>query len=115
MKTKEAAALLAALGHEKRLELFRLLVRRGPQGWPAGVLADKLGIAAPILSFHAKALEHAGLVQAQSEGRLNIYSANFGAMQDLVEFLSAECCTQADAACAADCVPAAAIRRRMRR
>lgn len=105
---------MAALGHGKRLELFRLLVRRGPQGWPAGVLAEKLGIAPPILTFHAKALEQAGLVASQPEGRHNIYTANFAAMQALVEFLGAQCCSQADAGCATDCIPAAAIRRRRR-
>lgn len=114
MKTIDAASAMSALGHEKRLELYRLLVRRGPQGWPAGVLAERLGISPPILSFHAKSLEHAGLVESHSEGRLNIYTANLAAMAALVDFLGAECCSQADAGCATDCIPAAAIRRRKR-
>lgn len=114
MQIKQAAAALSALGHEKRLALYRLLVRRGPQGWPAGVLAEKLDIAPPILSFHAKALEQAGLVQSHAEGRHNIYTANFAAMTALVGYLSAECCTQADGNCATDCIPAASIRRRRR-
>jgi DNA-binding transcriptional ArsR family regulator len=115
MKISQAVDALAALSHETRLDIYRLLVRRGPQGHPAGVIADKLGIAPPALSFHAKALEQAGLVQSQQEGRHNIYTANFSAMQDLVDFLTAECCTQADGSCASDCVPAAAIRRRKAR
>jgi ArsR family transcriptional regulator, arsenate/arsenite/antimonite-responsive transcriptional repressor len=106
--------MFAALGHETRLTLYRLLVQRGPQGWPAGVLAEKLGIAPPILSFHAKALQHAGLVESRAEGRLNIYTANFSAMTALVDFLGAECCTKADAGCATDCIPVAAIRKRRR-
>jgi ArsR family transcriptional regulator, arsenate/arsenite/antimonite-responsive transcriptional repressor len=114
METKSAAAAMAALSHEKRLDLYRLLVRRGPQGHAAGVLAEKLGIAPPILSFHAKALVQAGLVESRYEGRQNIYMANFALMKSLVDFLSAECCTQADAGCATSCVPAAAIRRRRR-
>lgn len=114
MKKNEAAAAMAALGHETRLDLYRMLVRRGPQGWPAGVLAEKLGIAPPILSFHARALEHAGLVEGRAEGRLNIYTANFRTMGALVEFLGAECCSQADEGCATDCVPAVAIRKRRR-
>jgi DNA-binding transcriptional ArsR family regulator len=114
MQTINAAAAMTALGHAKRLDLFRLLVKRGPQGWPAGVLAEKLEIAPPILSFHAKTLEQAGLIESRAEGRHNIYSANFGAMTALVGFLSAECCSQADAGCATDCVPAAAIRKRKR-
>lgn len=106
---------MSALGHEKRLELYRLLVRRGPQGYPAGVIAEKLGMAPPILSFHAKAMEQAGLVVSRAEGRHNIYSANFPTMSALVDFLSAECCSQSDDACASDCIPAAAIRRRKAR
>lgn len=112
MKSKDALAALSALSHEKRLEMYRLLVKRGPQGYAAGVIAEKLGIAAPILSFHAKGLEQAGLVQSRQEGRFQFYTANFTAMSGLVDFLSAECCSQADESCAKDCVPAAAIRRR---
>jgi ArsR family transcriptional regulator len=115
METKDAADAMAALSHEKRLDLYRLLVRRGPQGHPAGVLADKLGIAAPILSFHAKALVQVGLVESRYEGRQNIYMANFTLMHALVDFLGAECCSQADAGCAASCVPAAAVRRKRRK
>ena len=105
---------MAALSHEKRLDLYRLLVRRGPQGYPAGVLAEKLGVAAPILSFHAKALVQAGLVESRYEGRQNIYTANFELMHSLVDFLGAECCSQADADCATSCVPAAATRKKRR-
>lgn len=115
METKTAADAMAALSHEKRLDLYRLLVRRGPQGYPAGVLAEKLGIAAPILSFHAKALVRVGLVESRYEGRQNIYMANFTLMQSLVEFLSAECCAEVDAGCATSCVPVAALRRRRRK
>lgn len=105
---------MGALSHEKRLELYRLLVRRGPQGHAAGVIAEKLGIAPPILSFHAKTLEHVGLVSSRQEGRHQFYVANLAAMSSLVDFLSAECCSQADAGCATDCIPAAAIRKRKR-
>jgi ArsR family transcriptional regulator, arsenate/arsenite/antimonite-responsive transcriptional repressor len=114
MEMKHAIPALAALAHEKRLALYRLLVKRGPQGWPAGVLAEKLDVAPPILTFHAKALEGAGLIEGRSEGRHNIYTANFQAMQALVGFLSEECCADVDAGCAATCVPAAAIRSRKR-
>jgi ArsR family transcriptional regulator, arsenate/arsenite/antimonite-responsive transcriptional repressor len=115
MQTNEVLGAMAALSHEKRLEIYRLLLKRGPQGYAAGVIAEKLGIAAPILSFHAKALEHAGLVQSRQEGRFQFYTANFATMAALVDFLSAECCSQADAACARDCVPAAAVRRKRAR
>jgi arsenate reductase len=102
------------LSHGKRLELYRLLVRRGPQGHGAGELAQKLGVAPPILSFHVKSLLQSGLVERQVVGRQSIYSANFARMRELVDFLSAECCSQADAGCATDCVPAALIRKRRR-
>jgi ArsR family transcriptional regulator, arsenate/arsenite/antimonite-responsive transcriptional repressor len=114
MEVNDAVVALAALSHEKRLEIFRLLIRRGPQGYAAGVIAEKLGVAPPILSFHVRALEHAGLVASRADGRHQIYTANFAAMSSLVDFLSVECCSQADAGCATDCVPAAAIRRRKR-
>jgi DNA-binding transcriptional ArsR family regulator len=114
MEIKKAATAMAALSHETRLELYRMLVRRGPQGHSAGVLAQRLGIAAPILSFHAKVLAQAGLVESQDSGRHKIYTASFAAMRQLVDYLSAECCSQADAGCATDCVPAAAVRRRKR-
>jgi DNA-binding transcriptional ArsR family regulator len=114
MQSRKIAAALSALGHVTRLELFRLLVQRGPQGWPAGVLAEKLGVAPPILSFHAKALAHVGLIESRSEGRNKLYTANFRAMTVLVEFLGTQCCAQADAGCATDCVPAASLRRRRR-
>jgi ArsR family transcriptional regulator, arsenate/arsenite/antimonite-responsive transcriptional repressor len=114
MQTKEVISALSALSHEKRLEIYRLLVRRGPQGYAAGAIAEKLGVAAPILSFHAKALEQAGLVQSRQEGRFQYYTANFRTMTALVDFLSAECCSQADESCARDCMPAAAIRKRKR-
>lgn len=106
---------LAALSHEKRLAIYRLLVQRGPQGLPAGVIAEKVGIAPPILSFHAKSLEHAGLVSSRQEGRFQLYTANFDTMSALVGFLTDECCTQADDACAKDCIPAASIRKRNRK
>ncbi len=75
MKISAASGALGALSHPKRLEIFRLLVQRGPQGHPAGVIADKLGLTPPILSFHAKALEHAGLVKSRQEGRFQFYTA----------------------------------------
>ena len=76
------------------------------------MLADKLGIAAPTLSFHLKELEHAGLVAVRREGRFLFYSTRFDRMKGLVSFLTDECCSQADEVCNADCKPVVAQARR---
>ena len=112
MKTPEVTRALAALAHEKRLEIFRLLVKRGPQGFAAGVIAERLGMPAPTLSFHIKELDRAGLVGARQDGRFIHYSANFGEMRGLVDFLTEHCCSLADGACATDCLPTARPRRK---
>lgn len=83
---------LAALAQPTRLAVFRLLVRHGRTGLLAGALASELDVAPSALSFHLKALAQAGLVSSTSEGRHVRYAANLGAMQGLIEFLSAECC-----------------------
>ncbi len=114
MKTAEVTTALAALAHEKRLEIFRLLVKRGPGGFAAGVIADKLGLPAPTLSFHIKELDRAGLVSARQDGRYIHYSANFAAMRELVDFLTDHCCSLADGTCTTDCLPVAQPARRKR-
>lgn len=83
---------LNALAQETRLAIFRLLVRRGPEGMAAGALAESLDVAPSALSFHVRALAEAGLVTASPEGRFIHYAADLAAMQALVDFLSAECC-----------------------
>jgi ArsR family transcriptional regulator len=95
---------LSALAHESRLAIFRTLVVAGPDGMPAGEIAQQLSLAPSSLSFHLKDLSHADLVKARQEGRYIYYSANFNAMNGLVGFLTANCC--AGAACAASGPPA---------
>jgi len=112
MKQIDAVRSLAALAQDSRLAVFRLLVKRGPEGFTPGVLADKLGIAAPTLSFHLKELQHSGLVVVRREGRFLFYSANFERMKGLVGFLTDECCSQADEACDENCKPAAVLDKR---
>ena len=92
METKAAVPALAALAHEKRLSAFRLLVAAGPEGAPAGFLADKLGLPGATLSFHLKELGHAGLVTSRPEGRFIYYSANFERVAALMSFLTQNCC-----------------------
>ena len=108
MKASTAVAALAALAQENRLAAFRALVEAGPSGLCPGELMDKLGVAAPTLSFHLAQLRHAGLVRVTREGRTLHYAANFNAMNSLIGFLTEKCCGSA-ANCAPACDPAPAI------
>jgi DNA-binding transcriptional ArsR family regulator len=92
VKIDAAVRSLAALAQDSRLQVFRLLVQAGPEGLPAGDIAERLGIPASTLSFHMKTLNHAGLVESRHESRFVYYSANFGAMNDLLGYLSDNCC-----------------------
>jgi len=92
MKKPEAVRALAALAQEARLDVFRLLVRAGLEGMPAGAIGKALGIPAATLSFHLKELRHAGIVTCRREGRSLIYGPDFGAMNALMGFLTEQCC-----------------------
>ncbi|CAB3836055.1 ArsR/SmtB family transcription factor [Achromobacter deleyi] len=92
MDMKDAVKALAAIAHESRLTVFRLLVQAGPAGLAAGQLAEKTGIAPSSLSFHLKELVHAGLLQSRQEGRFVIYEARFESMADLLAYLTDNCC-----------------------
>lgn len=86
---------LAALAQPARLGAFRELVRAGPRGLTPTVLAERLGLAAPTLSFHLKELLHAGLVSQQRDGRFLIYRAEFARINALLGYLTAHCCESA--------------------
>ena len=105
MDQKRAIAALGALAQETRLDLFRLLVTCGPEGLPAGVIADRLGVQPSSLSFHLAQLTNAGLITQRRLSRQLIYSAEYGAMNDLLAYLTENCCGQG-ASCAPDCNPA---------
>ncbi len=92
MDAANAVGALGALAQESRLEVFRLLVRKGPVGMAAGELSDCLGVPPATMSFHLKELTHAGLLSARRESRSIIYSANYGHMQTLINFLLENCC-----------------------
>lgn len=92
MELKTTVNMLAALAQESRLNLFRLLVQAGPQGMAAGAIADKLGVPSSTLSFHLKELSQTGLIVARNESRYVFYSANFEAMNDLLNYLTENCC-----------------------
>ena len=92
METSTAIGALAALAQETRLAIFRALVRAGPEGLAAGAIAEAVGAPASTLSFHLKELANAGLVKSRQESRFIYYSADYGAMSDLVGFLTESCC-----------------------
>lgn len=94
-----ALAALAALAQETRLAIFRCLVVRGPQGAPAGEIGKTLGLPAATLSFHLSQLKQSGLITFRRNGRSLIYSANFETMNDLLTYLTENCCTDDPAAC----------------
>jgi ArsR family transcriptional regulator, arsenate/arsenite/antimonite-responsive transcriptional repressor len=107
MKVKDAIHALGALASEPRLAVYRLLVKRGPEGYTPTELVQRLEVPAPTLSFHLKGLVQAGLVAKRREGRNLYYSANFERVRDLVGFLTENCCSLADEACDTACQPAA--------
>jgi len=91
--TKEGAlGVLGALGHETRLDVFRLLVRAGSEGLPAGAVAEALGVPAATLSHHLKELKSAGIATCRREGRSLIYAPDFAVMNALLAYLTENCC-----------------------
>ena len=107
MKSLDVVTSLSALAQESRLALFRLLVKRGPEGFTPSHLAEKLDVPGPTLSFHLKELQRAGLIEARREGRFLFYSPNFPRMNELIGFLTDNCCVLADKDCGPACgVPA---------
>lgn len=92
MDQATALRVFESLSSGLRLDVFRLLVANGPEGLVAGEIAVALAVPPTNLSFHLKALNQAGLVTVAQEGRFQRYRANLGPMQDLVAYLSAECC-----------------------
>jgi DNA-binding transcriptional ArsR family regulator len=93
MEQKLAIAALTALAQESRLDVFRLLVGRGPEGMPAGEIAERLGVQPATLSFHLAQLSHSKLVASRRQGRSIIYSADIATMKDVVSFLLHDCCS----------------------
>jgi ArsR family transcriptional regulator, arsenate/arsenite/antimonite-responsive transcriptional repressor len=106
MKKTDAVAALAALAQDNRLDVFRLLVQAGPEGMPAGAVADALSLAPNTLTFHFDRLRMAGLVSVRREGRSMIYAAQFEQMNALLGFLTENCCGGAPCTPAAERKPA---------
>ena len=107
MELPNALTALASLAQEHRLTLFRELVQAGSEGMAAGALAEALGVPNSSLSFHLAHLHRAGLIAQRREGRSLIYTANYGAMNGLIGFLTENCCAGADCSTAASPAPQA--------
>ncbi len=100
MHKATALGVFESLASGVRLDIFRLLVRKGPEGMVAGEIATALQLPPTNLSFHFKALTQAGLLTAEQEGRFQRYRANLGLMRDLIAYLTAECCAGHPEQCA---------------
>jgi ArsR family transcriptional regulator len=102
MEKPDVIAALGALAQESRLDVFRLLVQAGPDGIPAGQIAERLNLPSATLSFHLNQLKHAGLVTFRRESRSLIYAAEYTAMNDLLAYLTKNCCQGDAASCGVD-------------
>ncbi|MBB5694381.1 ArsR/SmtB family transcription factor [Muricoccus pecuniae] len=107
MEPKQVVAALGALAHEHRLAAYKLLVEAGPEGLPAGAIAERLGTPSSTLTFHLQQLLHAGLATQRRVSRQIIYAMVPAAMNGLVGYLTENCCG-GEAICAPACDPVAA-------
>lgn len=122
MKSSDAVSALAALAQDHRLAVYRMLVKRGPEGMSAGEIAGALRIPASSLSFHLAQLNHVGLVIQRRESRSLIYSADFDRMNGLLAYLVEDCCQGRPEVCApmaetvsrAACCAPAAMKKKVR-
>ncbi|AVO42321.1 ArsR/SmtB family transcription factor [Simplicispira suum] len=99
MDQATATTVFESLASGVRLDVFRLLVKQGPQGLVAGEIAAALGLPATNVSFHLKALTQAGLLTGTQEGRYQRYRANIALMAELIAYLTDECCAGQPALC----------------
>jgi DNA-binding transcriptional ArsR family regulator len=99
MKKSDAIAALAALAQDMRLDVYRLLVQVGSSWLPAGQIGEQLRLPSATLSFHLSQLRHAGLITFRRESRSLIYAARYDTMNDLLGYLTENCCQGDPAAC----------------
>ena len=100
MHFPDAVTALSALAHSSRLAVFRLLVRAGEEGVPAGEIAREIGAVPSTLSTHLNILSQAPLIRVRREGRSLIYAAEYAEMRELLSFLVADCCAGRPEICA---------------
>lgn len=93
MDTQTATKIFESLSSGIRLDVYRLLVKNGTEGLVAGQIATELDIPSTNLSFHLKALTHAGMVSVEQEGRYLRYRANIPMMLEMIAYLTEECCS----------------------
>ena len=115
MKSREAIAALSALASDSRLAVYRLLVKRGPEGYTPSQLAARLGLPAPTLSFHLKGLVQAGLLNSRREARNLFYRPDLDRMNSLIVFLTENCCSLAEKGCRTNCEQQAVSAQRSKR
>ena len=94
MDKNTATSIFESLSSGVRLDVFRLLVKKGFDGMVAGEIAATLSIPSTNLSFHLKAMTHAKMVTVEQEGRFQRYRANIPLMLDVIAYLTAECCAE---------------------
>lgn len=99
MDRSDAMSALSALGQDTRLEVFRLLVRAGQEGVPAGEIATRLGTVQNTMSAHLKVLSQAGLIRPERDGRTIRYVADMTGFRDLLAFLMEDCCNGSPELC----------------
>lgn len=95
-REEQAAVMLAALGHTHRLRIYRLLVRAGTAGLPVGDIQQRVGIPASTLSHHIAALKDAKLITQNRAGRTIFNCANYDLMDELLAYLTDECCADSE-------------------
>jgi ArsR family transcriptional regulator, arsenate/arsenite/antimonite-responsive transcriptional repressor len=109
MDAANTVEALGALAHQHRLAIYRLLVEAGPEGMSAGDIADRIGLVPSSLTFHVQSLQRAGLITQRRLSRQLFYSADFGTMNELVDYLTKNCCGGVQT-CAPACRPAIAAK-----
>jgi len=96
MEKQNALAILAALAQITRLDIFRLLIEAGPEGLPAGRIAEELDLPAATISFHLKELRNSGVVASERHGRSIVYAADCEQMGALLSYLTRHCCRRSE-------------------
>lgn len=105
MKIRDVVVALEAIAQESRLGIYRLLVQAGAEGLPAGRIAERMKLPGPTSSFHLSHLKRCGLVACERHGTSLVYSANFDAMNEIVGYLTENCCGRG-VQCVPVCEPA---------